>query len=99
MLTSLPDVTFYDNYTVKLSNRTLELTYFDLNHGDSLVVIRLPKEKILFVVDIVRIAFKDTPVKVSLSKGQEYHFCTCVYLKVSHFVMDKAKTLASEHLE
>ncbi|MCU7852752.1 MAG: MBL fold metallo-hydrolase [Candidatus Thiodiazotropha sp. (ex Monitilora ramsayi)] len=63
-LTPLPDVTFSRNYTVKLGGRSLELSYFGPNHGDSLVVMRLPKEKILFVVDIVtprRVAFRTMP--------------------------------------
>lgn len=60
----LPDITFYNNYTLKLGNRTLELFYFGQNHGESLIVMRLPKEKILFIVDIVtprRVAFRAMP--------------------------------------
>ncbi|MCG7927768.1 MAG: MBL fold metallo-hydrolase [Candidatus Thiodiazotropha taylori] len=63
-LTPLPDITFSRTYTVKLGGRALELHYFGPNHGDSLVVMRLPKEKILFVVDIVtprRVAFRSMP--------------------------------------
>ena len=62
--TPLPDVTFEDEYTVQLGGRKLELKYFGPNHGESLVVMRLPKEKILFVVDIVtprRVAFRGMP--------------------------------------
>ena len=62
--TPLPDITFEDEYTVQLGGRTIELKYFGPNHGDSLVVMRLPKEKILFVVDIVtprRVAFRSMP--------------------------------------
>ena len=60
----LPDITFRDRYTLKLGGRTLELEYFGPNHGKSLVVMRLPKEKILFTVDIVtprRVAFRGMP--------------------------------------
>ena len=63
-VTPLPDITFEDSYTLKLGNRTLELTYFGPNHGESLAVMRLPKEKILFIVDIVtprRVAFRIMP--------------------------------------
>ena len=63
-VTPLPDITFNDTYTVELGGRTVELTYFGPNHGDSLVVMRLPREKILFVVDIVtprRVAFRTMP--------------------------------------
>ncbi|NVK41035.1 MAG: MBL fold metallo-hydrolase [Oceanospirillaceae bacterium] len=60
----MPDITFEDSYILKLSGRTLELNYFGPNHGDSLAVMRLPEEKILFVVDIVtprRVAFRGMP--------------------------------------
>jgi glyoxylase-like metal-dependent hydrolase (beta-lactamase superfamily II) len=63
-VTPLPDITFEDTYTVELGGRKVELTYFGPNHGDSLVVMRLPEEKILFVVDIVtprRVAFRTMP--------------------------------------
>jgi len=60
----LPDITFAKEYTVKLGGRELELKYFGPNHGESLVVMRLPKEKALFIVDIVtprRVAFRTMP--------------------------------------
>jgi glyoxylase-like metal-dependent hydrolase (beta-lactamase superfamily II) len=63
-VTPLPDITFDDAYMVELGGRTIELSYFGPNHGDSLVVMRLPEEKILFVVDIVtprRVAFRSMP--------------------------------------
>lgn len=63
-VTPLPDITFKDRYTLQLGGRTLELEYYGPNHGDSLVVMRLPKEKILFIVDIVtprRVAFRTMP--------------------------------------
>ncbi|RTQ98355.1 MBL fold metallo-hydrolase [Halomonas nitroreducens] len=59
-----PDITFDDTYTLELGGRTVELSYFGPNHGDSLVVMRLPEEKILFIVDIVtprRVAFRNMP--------------------------------------
>jgi glyoxylase-like metal-dependent hydrolase (beta-lactamase superfamily II) len=39
--------------TITLGGTTLELTYHGLNHSDSTLVMRLPKEKILFVVDTI----------------------------------------------
>jgi len=39
--------------TIKLGGTTLELTYLGLNHSDSSLVMRLPKEKIIFVVDFL----------------------------------------------
>ena len=59
-----PDIVFDDSYTLKLDDRTIELTYLGKNHGDSLIVMGLPKEKIMFVVDIVtprRVAFRGMP--------------------------------------
>ena len=44
----LPDITFKDSYKLKLGGRVLELKYFGPNHGNSLIVMRFPKEKILF---------------------------------------------------
>ncbi len=60
----VPDITFNDSYTVELGGRKMELQYFGPNHGESLVVMRLPEEKILFIVDIVtprRVAFRTMP--------------------------------------
>jgi len=50
--TVLPDELVSDKgRTIKLGGTTLELKYFGLSHSDSLLVMRLPKEKIIFVVD------------------------------------------------
>lgn len=49
---------------MKLGGRTLELEYYGPNHGNSLAIMRLPEEKILFIVDIVtprRVAFRAMP--------------------------------------
>ena len=39
--------------TITLGGTTLELTYVGLNHSDSSIVMRLPKEKIIFAVDLL----------------------------------------------
>lgn len=39
--------------TITLGGTTLELSYHGLNHSDSTLVMRLPKEKIIFVVDTI----------------------------------------------
>lgn len=50
--TVLPDQVVGDKgRTLKLGGTTLELSYLGLNHSDSTLVMRLPKEKLLFVVD------------------------------------------------
>ncbi len=52
--TVLPDESVSDRgRTITLGGTTLELSYHGLNHSDSTLVMRLPKEKILFVVDTI----------------------------------------------
>ncbi len=51
--TVLPDETINNSRTIRLGGTTLELTYLGLNHSDSSLVMRLPKEKILFAVDFI----------------------------------------------
>ena len=51
--TVLPDETMGDKKTIKLGATTLELHYVGPNHSDSNLVMRLPKEKIIFVVDLI----------------------------------------------
>ena len=49
--TVLPDETVDNNRTIRLGDTTLELIYLGLNHSDSMLVMWLPKEKIIFTVD------------------------------------------------
>jgi glyoxylase-like metal-dependent hydrolase (beta-lactamase superfamily II) len=50
--TVLPDEVVSDKgRVIKLGGTTLELSFHGLNHSDSTLVMRLPKEKIIFVVD------------------------------------------------
>jgi glyoxylase-like metal-dependent hydrolase (beta-lactamase superfamily II) len=52
--TVLPDDTVSDGgRTITLGGTTLELKYLGLNHSDSNLVMVLPKEKIIFVVDTI----------------------------------------------
>jgi glyoxylase-like metal-dependent hydrolase (beta-lactamase superfamily II) len=51
--TPLPDETFEKNRTLKLGGTVLELSYLGLNHSDSNLVMRLPKEKLIFIVDTI----------------------------------------------
>jgi glyoxylase-like metal-dependent hydrolase (beta-lactamase superfamily II) len=51
--TPLPDETFENSRTLKLGGTVLELTYLGLNHSDSNLVMRLPKEKLIFIVDTI----------------------------------------------
>ena len=47
------DETVDDKRTITLGGTTLELTYHGANHSDSTLVMRLPREKIIFVVDTI----------------------------------------------
>ncbi len=52
--TVLPDEAVPDSgRTITLGGTTLELHYLGLNHSDSTLVMRLPKEKIIFIVDTI----------------------------------------------
>lgn len=51
--TVLPDEVFERKRTIVLGDTTLELTHVGLNHSDSTIVMRLPKQKLLFAVDFI----------------------------------------------
>ena len=52
--TVLPDETVPDSgRRITLGGTTLELSYHGLNHSDSTLVMRLPKERIVFIVDTI----------------------------------------------
>jgi glyoxylase-like metal-dependent hydrolase (beta-lactamase superfamily II) len=52
--TVLPDEAVPDRgRTIRLGGTALELSYHGLNHSDSTLVMRLPKERIIFVVDTI----------------------------------------------
>ena len=52
--TVLPDEVVEDSgRKITLGGTTIELSYHGLNHSDSTLVMRLPREKIIFVVDTI----------------------------------------------
>jgi glyoxylase-like metal-dependent hydrolase (beta-lactamase superfamily II) len=51
--TPIPDEVMDDKRTIRMGGTTLELSYIGLSHSDNLIVMRLPKEKIIFVVDTI----------------------------------------------
>jgi glyoxylase-like metal-dependent hydrolase (beta-lactamase superfamily II) len=51
--TPLPDRVVGDYTALNLGGTTLELRYLGLNHSDSTLVMRLPREKIVFIVDTI----------------------------------------------
>src|SRR5207253_9270121 len=57
-----PDETVDAKRTITLGDTTLELSYIGLNHSDSTLVMRLPKQKVLVAVDF-------TPVGTGPRRG------------------------------
>jgi glyoxylase-like metal-dependent hydrolase (beta-lactamase superfamily II) len=53
--TVIPDETVDKSRTIKLGNTALELTYLGLNHSDSTLLMRLPKERVVFAVDFISV--------------------------------------------
>ena len=53
--TVMPDETFDGHRTITLGDTTIELTFTGLNHSDNSVVMRLPKQKVLFAVDFISV--------------------------------------------
>ena len=51
--TVTPDEVFSNQRKLQLGGTTLELTHIGLNHSDSSIVMRLPREKIVFAVDFI----------------------------------------------
>jgi len=64
----MPDQVVGDRKTIKIGDTTLELVYVGRNHSDNSLVMRLPKEKIVFVVDfapIESVQFRNIPDNAS----------------------------------
>jgi len=62
--TAVPQVTFSDRLSLALGGTVVELSYTGRNHSDNSIVMRFPKERILFAVDFIPVeamAFRDFP--------------------------------------
>jgi glyoxylase-like metal-dependent hydrolase (beta-lactamase superfamily II) len=62
--TAIPNITFDDNLTLELGGTTVELSWVGRNHSNNSIVMRFPKERVLFAVDfipVMAIAFRDFP--------------------------------------
>jgi glyoxylase-like metal-dependent hydrolase (beta-lactamase superfamily II) len=62
--TAVPQVAFSDRTTLELSGTVVELAYVGRNHSDNSLVMRFPKERLLFAVDFIpvqSVAFRDFP--------------------------------------
>src|SRR3954451_4518945 len=64
----MPDQVVDDKKTIKLGDTTLERIYVGRNHSDTSLVMRLPKEKLVIVVDfapIETVQFRNIPDNTS----------------------------------
>jgi glyoxylase-like metal-dependent hydrolase (beta-lactamase superfamily II) len=62
--TAIPQVTFSDRMAIELGGTVLELVYVGRNHSDNSLVMRFPRERILFAVDFIPVnsySFRDFP--------------------------------------
>ena len=62
--TAVPNVTFSDFMSIELGGTLVELVYTGRNHSDNSIVMRFPKERLLFAVDFIPVetlAFRDFP--------------------------------------
>ncbi len=70
----MPDETVDQKKTISLGGTTLELNYVGRNHSDSSLVMRLPKEKLIFLVDFIPIEgvqFRNMPDNASPVEYEE----------------------------
>lgn len=62
--TAVPHVTFADRMTIELEGTVVELSHVGKNHSDNSIVMRFPRERLLFAVDFIPVsayAFRDFP--------------------------------------
>ena len=62
--TVAPSLTFSDRMHIELGGTMVELAYTGRNHSDNSIVMRFPKERVLFAVDFIpvnSVAFRDFP--------------------------------------
>jgi glyoxylase-like metal-dependent hydrolase (beta-lactamase superfamily II) len=62
--TAVPQLTFSDRLSLELGGTEIELLYVGRNHSDNSIVMRFPRERLLFAVDFIPVnsfAFRDFP--------------------------------------
>lgn len=62
--TAVPQVAFSDRMTIELGGTVVELSHVGRNHSDNSIVMRFPRERLLFAVDFIPVnsyAFRDLP--------------------------------------
>lgn len=77
-----------DIHTIELGNKTIELHFFGVNHGDGMVVARFAEDNIIFVADLAvpnRVGFGNLPDffpaewERSLAEIQELEYDTVMF--------------------
>ena len=62
--TAIPHITFSDRLELELGGTVVELIYVGRNHSNNSLVLRFPREKLIFAVDFIPVgamAFRDFP--------------------------------------
>ncbi|MGQ0664537.1 MAG: MBL fold metallo-hydrolase [Pseudomonadota bacterium] len=62
--TAVPHLTFSDRMTIELGGTVVELIHIGRNHSANSIVMRFPRERIVFAVDFIpveSVAFRDFP--------------------------------------
>jgi glyoxylase-like metal-dependent hydrolase (beta-lactamase superfamily II) len=62
--TAVPQLTFTDGATIELGGTVVQLDWVGRNHSDNSIVVRFPRERLLFAVDFIpveSVAFRDFP--------------------------------------
>ncbi|MGH7302373.1 MAG: MBL fold metallo-hydrolase, partial [Candidatus Rokuibacteriota bacterium] len=62
--TAVPSISFSDEMIIELGGTLVHLSYVGKNHSDNSIVVRFPRERILFAVDFIPVetlAFRDFP--------------------------------------
>jgi glyoxylase-like metal-dependent hydrolase (beta-lactamase superfamily II) len=62
--TAVPAISFSDEMIIELGGTLVQLSYVGKNHSDNSIVVRFPKERIVFAVDFIPVetlAFRDFP--------------------------------------
>lgn len=62
--TAVPQVTFSERQSIELGGTVVELSYVGKNHSDNSIVMRFPRERLLFAVDFIPVnsySFRDFP--------------------------------------
>jgi glyoxylase-like metal-dependent hydrolase (beta-lactamase superfamily II) len=62
--TAVPQVTFTHGMTIEVGGTVVELFHVGRNHSDNSIVMRFPRERLLFAVDFIPVgsyAFRDLP--------------------------------------